>query len=46
MALTVKELKEKLEDVPDDYEVKVDPPYSPVFGVYVRDGEEVVEIHH
>lgn len=46
MTTTVKELKEKLENVPDDYTVKVDPPYSNVFGVYVRDGEAVVEIHH
>lgn len=44
--MNVKELREKLEEYPDDYEVRIDPPYSRVLSAYGRDSEEVVELTH
>lgn len=44
--MNVKELREKLEEYPDDYTVKVDPPYYDLRSVYGRDNEGVVELKH
>lgn len=47
--MKVKELINKLEQYDGEAEVKIDPPYCPIFSVGSREnaeGDEVVEIQH
>jgi len=44
--MKVKDAIAKLEECDPDATLRVDPPYSPVIGLYVRDNSDVVEISH
>lgn len=44
--MKVKDLQEKLEEAPDNSDVRIDPPYHRVLGAYIREGDEVVELTH
>ena len=51
MSYTVTELREALESIEEEHpdaEVKIDPPWASIFGVYVKEVESgtVVEVHH
>lgn len=46
MTMKVKEAIEKLEQCDPDAELKVDPPYNGVIGIYEREDEGVVEVSH
>ena len=44
--MNVKELKEALEQYPDDHVVMIDPPYSELRSVYDGYDDGVVELKH
>lgn len=44
--MKVKDAIEKLEQCDPEAELKVDPPYSRVLGIYEREDEKVVEVSY